>query len=402
MMQLFSGKEYLQIDVANSFGLDKKDWCERLAWFKANEHQLEDLLNQAEEPALYYAGVQAWRATQQGIPTGYPISLDATASGLQILACLTGDRKAAELCNVVDTGKREDAYTVVFTKLKEMVGAAFHIERDLTKQAILTSLYGSTAIPKDVFGEGKLYDTFHKCMGQVAPAAWELNQAFLDMWDDTALSYSWVLPDNFHVHAKVMATAEETLHFCNVPHTIRYKVNAPTATGRSLCANVTHSVDGMIVREMTRRCSYDPARIAEVERILFTVWDAPEVFTMTDDDRLLIELWNLYLDTNYLSARILDVINENNVFLIDRTVVSALIESLPPKPFTVISVHDAFRVLPNYGNDLRIQYANQLALLAESELLTHIVSSIIGQTFKVGKLDYNLGADIRQANYPLS
>ena len=61
-----------------------------------------------------------------------------------------------------------------------------------------------------------------------------------------------------------------------------------------------------------------------------------------------------------------------------------------------------FRVLPNYGNDLRIQYANQLALIAESELLTHIVSSIIGQTFKIGKLDYNLGADIRQANYPLS
>lgn len=61
-----------------------------------------------------------------------------------------------------------------------------------------------------------------------------------------------------------------------------------------------------------------------------------------------------------------------------------------------------FRILPNYGNDLRIQYANQLALIAESELLTHIVSSIIGQTFKIGKLDYNLGADIRQANYPLS
>ena len=61
-----------------------------------------------------------------------------------------------------------------------------------------------------------------------------------------------------------------------------------------------------------------------------------------------------------------------------------------------------FRVLPNYGNDLRIQYVNQLALIAESELLTHIVSSVIGQTFKIGKLDYNLGADIRRANYPLS
>ena len=80
-MQLFTARQYLQIDIANNFGLDKKNWDDRIAWFKEHEHCLMDLVKQAETPALYYAGVQAWFAVQRGEPIGYPISLDATASG---------------------------------------------------------------------------------------------------------------------------------------------------------------------------------------------------------------------------------------------------------------------------------------------------------------------------------
>ena len=36
-MTQFTGLQYLMIDVANNFGLSKKDWSERLDWFKAND-----------------------------------------------------------------------------------------------------------------------------------------------------------------------------------------------------------------------------------------------------------------------------------------------------------------------------------------------------------------------------
>lgn len=63
---------------------------------------------------------------------------------------------------------------------------------------------------------------------------------------------------------------------------------------------------------------------------------------------------------------------------------------------------DCFRCLPNYGNDLRRQYNTILADIAESDLLTSIVSQICRRVIQIGKLDPNLSGDIRQANYALS
>lgn len=82
-MQQFKALEYLMIDIANNFGLDKKDWDERLSWFENNEPKLERLVGEADSPALYMAGVKAFRAWQKdhNIENRYPISLDATSSG---------------------------------------------------------------------------------------------------------------------------------------------------------------------------------------------------------------------------------------------------------------------------------------------------------------------------------
>ena len=135
-MQTFTGREYLKIDIANNFGLDKLSWNDRIAWFDTNENQLMALLPQAESPALFFAAVRAWEDVKAGKPIGYMVSLDATSSGLQILAALTTDRLAAELCNVVDTGKREDAYTAVYEEMLARAGAESKVSRDDCKQAI--------------------------------------------------------------------------------------------------------------------------------------------------------------------------------------------------------------------------------------------------------------------------
>lgn len=402
-MQLFSGKQYLQMDIASAFGLDNTEWENRLAWFEKHKDCLDDMLKQAKEPAMYFAAVQAWRDVQEGKPSGYPISLDATCSGLQILSCVTGDRSAASLCNVINTGKREDAYKTIYIHMVDKLGEQALISRDKTKQAILTSLYGSEAIPKQVFGEGKLLYTFMETMATDCPAAWELNQFYLSIWNPEALLYSWVLPDNWHVRTKVMGQTCETVHFDNQPFDVYTTVNMPVEKGRSLGANTTHSIDGMIVREMIRRCMYDMNQVNEVKRLLNNP-DACLPDPMADDQQteLLLDLLTHFQNTGYLSARILDCINKYNAHMVPHKEVMELINSLPAKPFQLITIHDCFRCLPNYGNDLRRQYNLQLHLIAKSNLLSSILSQITGQPINISKLDPTMADDILEADYALS
>ena len=408
--QTFTGAQYLKIDIANNFGkdgqgraLDKLTWNERIEWFDTHEHELDSLVAKAEKPALFFAGVQAWKAYKAKEPSGYPISLDGCSSGLQILACLLGERKAASLCNVVDTGKREDAYTLVYEWMLQRLGGQVHLDRDPVKKAIMTSLYGSKKVPEEVFGEGSpLLELFYEAMGTLAPGVWQLNTAFLGMWNPQALSYHWTMPDNFHVHTKVMSTVTEEVKYEDSLYDISHKENLPQKEGRSLGANITHSVDSYIVRELTRRCDYDKEQIMRVKVSLCAAeGGTPD---MEDPDTQMVStLWNHYLKTGLLSARIFDHLNEDSVSVItDRAVVWKLIYSLPAKPFKVMSIHDCFRVLPSYGNDIRKQYNLLLAELAKGELLDHIVSMVLGRPIALGKIDDDLWKDVVETNYALS
>lgn len=398
--QTFTGKEYLKIDIANNFGLEKKNWDERISWFDANEHQLDALLKTAKEPALFYAGTRAWQKTKQGKPTGYMISLDATSSGIQILACLAGDRKAAEICNVVDIGQRVDAYTLLYDDMNAKIGQSKKLDPKQTKKAIMTAFYGSTAMPKRVFGEDELLEAFFETMKEKTPGAWEINESMLMIWDSEALEHTWVLPDNFHVRIKVMGNSTERVQFLNEAFDVTYAQNQPIENGRSLGANTVHSIDGMIVREMLRRCNYDQDQ-REILVDLVQRGVKTRCVSRSKDDMLLV-LWGRYLQSGFFSARILDYIDVENIGLIDHKVLTRLLNSLPVKPFEMISVHDCFRCHPNYGNDLRQQYNNLLAEIAESRMLENLISQIVDRQIGVTPLDPNMGSEIRVANYALS
>ena len=65
-MQLFTGFQYLLIDAANQFGLDKLLFEERIQWAMDNLANLEALTDQAEAKTkpLYVKAVQAIRKAQ--------------------------------------------------------------------------------------------------------------------------------------------------------------------------------------------------------------------------------------------------------------------------------------------------------------------------------------------------
>ena len=398
--QEFTGRQYLKIDIANNFGLDKEDWDVRLAWFDENESRLDTLVKQAEEPALFFAGITAWKKVCKGEPTGYPISLDACSSGIQLLACLTGDRKAAALCNVIDTGHREDAYTGLYQSMLNRIGEGAKISRKDTKQAIMTAFYSSTAVPKKVFGEGALLDIFYETMREECPGPWEVTETMLAIWDNTALMNEWVMPDNFHVKIKVMGNVTDYVQFLNEPFEVNYSVNQPIEGGRSLGANMIHSVDGMLVREITRRCDYDPEQITKIKRWVNECRGGTS--RSREEDKMVMRLADLHRESGFLSARVLQYVDPANMGHIEPGALLSLVQSLPAKPFQVLSVHDCFRVLPGYGNDLRRQYNRLLAEVSRSDLLSFLVSQIVKCRITVTKLDPDMFNDILETNYSLS
>lgn len=103
------------------------------------------------------------------------------------------------------------------------------------------ALYGSEAEPKKVFGTGQLLGIFEATMGVMVPAVWSMTKAFVRLWKPTVKINSWVLPDNAHVHVKVVDKVKEMVNFLDCSYETIREVNQPKNTSKSLGPNVVHS-----------------------------------------------------------------------------------------------------------------------------------------------------------------
>ena len=137
-MVRYSGFEYLLIDAANCWGLDKLRFEERIQWARENLDRLEELADQAETKPLYVKAVLAIRKAQQKIPTGHLVAMDATCSGVQIMSALMGCFDGAKATGLVDPDRRADAYTDLNQCMNGVLGGGFSVPRKHTKQALMT------------------------------------------------------------------------------------------------------------------------------------------------------------------------------------------------------------------------------------------------------------------------
>lgn len=397
-MQKFSATEYLLIDIANNFGKDKLNWDERLIWAYTHEDKLFDLVGEAESPACFYAAVNAYYQALAGDPIGYTISLDATASGMQILSALVCCPKSGKQCNLIFTGKREDGYTNIYQVIKKKTELDI-IERPKVKKAVMTAFYGSEDVPHQVFYMDESYNAFIGTMEEETPGAWFLNEIIKALWDTKASFYEWRLPDNFHVHTDVMVKRKKFITVFGKQYEMISEEVGCKKKGKSLCPNIVHSIDGYVVREIERRCNYDIKQIKYLKKVLSQENNKePKNNYHTE---MVKTLWQLYLDSGMLSARILDYLHEDNLSLVDKQVIKDLIESMPQQPFQVLTIHDCFRVHPNYGNDIREQYRNLMVEICKSNLLNFILKDVTGKDLNIPKEDPEMWKQVACSEYAI-
>lgn len=399
MFQELTGTEYLQCEIAckHDKTMEKQNWNRRLAHFQTLELGQEDTYKKASNPVGLRAAAQAYFATCNGEETGYMITLDASSSGLQYLSLLVTCPTSWMLCGG-DMDNCVDAYLTIYKDM-HLHGA---LTRTQVKDAIMTSLYGSVSTPEEVFGAN--IDIFYETMERMAPGAWDLNISLQELWNAVSGSvYAWVLPDNFH--ACIETKRKETQNFCflGVDHKLIVEVDGRPDFHKGLGPNLIHSVDGMVVREMVRRCSYDQPHIGDIMRAI----SDDEVFELKgDNEHYKVEmtkiLWKNYLDSGFLSVRILDYLDTHTLKLVDTMKIALMIMTLPDDPFHLVTVHDCFRSHPNYGNDIRRQYNTILADICKSHMLSSMCSHVTGKVMNARKVGVIARDNILNANYLLT
>ena len=123
------GLYWLKIHIANTYGLDKASYEDRIKWVDDQKDLLLDtaqnpfdnidVWNDADEPLMFLASIRALLDSTQGKKVHLPINLDATCSGLQLYSGLLLDDEGAKAVNVVDKhlggdkDKPADVYTDV-------------------------------------------------------------------------------------------------------------------------------------------------------------------------------------------------------------------------------------------------------------------------------------------------
>ncbi len=151
-------EQWLAFQVATTYGKDKDTMCDRLTWVAENYDLISRIAKNpidnlpewegAEEPWTFLAACDEYYHCVikcDRTHTSLPVAVDATCSGLQILAGLARDASTARLVNVLPSDKPQDAYKVIAEEAKPHVPECIrpHMDRKTTKRTVMTVPYNA-------------------------------------------------------------------------------------------------------------------------------------------------------------------------------------------------------------------------------------------------------------------
>lgn len=151
-------EEWLAFQVATTWGLDKATMEERQEWVNHNHALITRVATDpignlsdwegADEPWSFLAACEEFYACFINCSrhhTRLPIAVDATCSGLQIMAGLARDKSTAGMVNVLPGSKPQDAYKAIaeasIDQIPERLRSCW--DRKKTKRSVMTICYNA-------------------------------------------------------------------------------------------------------------------------------------------------------------------------------------------------------------------------------------------------------------------
>ena len=154
----YEAEDWLRFQVATTAGLDKETMQDRINWTSHNHALITRIATdpignlsdweEIDEPWQFLAACHEYYHTCILCDRNYtnlPVAVDATCSGLQILAGLARDASTAKLVNVLPSEKPQDAYKVIAEAAKPNVPESIrpHMDRKVTKRTVMTVPYNA-------------------------------------------------------------------------------------------------------------------------------------------------------------------------------------------------------------------------------------------------------------------
>ena len=149
---------WIRFQVATTYGLDKSTMEDRQDWVLHNHNLITRVATDpignlsewesADEPWQFLASAHEYYHTCILCDKNYtslPIAVDATCSGLQILAGLARDKSTAQLVNVCPSDKPQDAYAVVASTATPECPSSIrnYMDRKVVKRVVMTVPYNA-------------------------------------------------------------------------------------------------------------------------------------------------------------------------------------------------------------------------------------------------------------------
>ncbi len=281
------GMDWIKFQLATTYGLDKATMQERLDWIEKGENRelvhrvwsdpianIADWEN-ADEPWMFLAACVEWYELhyEHRDETQLPVAVDATCSGLQILAGLAKDASTARMVNVIGSEKPQDAYATIASRSVEAIPDRLkpHWDRKVTKRCVMTIPYNAKPFSnrsyiRDAFKEKGVdvdkeeltlcVSAVRQAMEVVVPGAMRVMK-----WIETEIARAikagadeirWTTPSGFNVKQRLMKTKSTVIRTQLMGRCEVYVSGAETGVDlkhhkNATAPNLIHSLDASLL-----------------------------------------------------------------------------------------------------------------------------------------------------------